>query len=314
MSRREFANALAAAKASGRDVDAASAYRAHHKHYGDELVAIEAARLRAQRDARRLVDADDIACDNVPEFTTLRERLARPRAPVVWRIEGLQPAGSRVCCSAPSKTGKTSLATNLTRALVDGDRFLDHFQVQMLSGSVAIIDAEMAPAQLDEWLRAQHIKNDDRVVVLPLRGALTSFDIRLPEVRASWAARLREANVEYLIIDCLRPFLDALGLNEHREAGNFLVPLDQLLLDAGISDACLIHHFGHTNERARGDSRIRDWPDVEWRLVRQSDDATSARFFSAYGRDVESHEARLAFDPVTRRISVDGGSRNDAHV
>ncbi len=26
---------------------------------------------------------------------------------------------------------------------------------------------------------------------------------------------------------------------------------------------------GHINKRSRGDSRLRDWPDVEWRLVRQ---------------------------------------------
>jgi hypothetical protein len=65
----------------------------------------------------------------------------------------------------------------------------------------------------------------------------------------------------------------ALGLDEHREAGRFLVALDTLLADAGIPDAAVIHHMGHVTERSRGDSRIRDWP--EWRLVREDDEPSS---------------------------------------
>jgi len=73
----------------------------------------------------------------------------------------------------------------------------------------------------------------------------------------------------------------------------------------------LIHHMGHTGERSRGDSRLRDWPDVEWRLVRQDDDPASPRFISAYGRDVEIRESRLEYDPQTRHLTIAGGSRKD---
>jgi hypothetical protein len=82
--------------------------------------------------------------------------------------------------------------------------------------------------------------------------------------------------------------------------------------EAAIPDATLVQHMGHANERARGDSRLLDWPDVGWKLVRENDDPSSPRYFSAYGRDVDIHEGRLGFDPVTRRLTYAAGSRTDA--
>ena len=72
--------------------------------------------------------------------------------------------------------------------------------------------------------------------------------------------------------------------------------------------------MGHANERARGDSRLQDWPDVIWRLVREDDDPASPRYFTAYGRDVSVAEGRLSFDPVTRRMSYTAGSRHTVKV
>src|SRR5262249_17761281 len=108
----------------------------------------------------------------------------------------------------------------------------------------------------------------------------------------------------------LRPILDALGLDESHEAGRWLVGFDALLRDAGIPEACVVHHMGHNGERSRGDSRLRDWPDVEWRLLRQdADDDASARYIAAYGRDVDVPEQQLSYDRTTRRLTIAGGSR-----
>lgn len=150
------------------------------------------------------------------------------------------------------------------------------------------------------------------MVVIPLRGAAASFDLRLPEVRARWVERLRQLDCRFLIVDCLRPIMDALGLNEHAEAGLLLTALDGLLKDADIPEAIIVHHMGHNGERARGDSRLRDWPDVEWRLVREDEDPASERFVTAFGRDVDVPESKLAYDDATRRLTLEGGSRKDA--
>ncbi len=202
----------------------------------------------------------------IMELLTLRERLARPVEPLEWRIEGWQPARTRVVLAAQFKAGKTVLVGNLVRSLLDGDPFLGHSAVHPVAGCVALLDLEMGEVMLDGWLRAQAIRHDDRLLVAPLRGRLASLDLLDDAKRSAWAKLLRDRGVEYLVFDCLRPALDSLGLDEHREAGRFLVAFDELLQEAGIPEALVVHHFGHGPERSRGDSRLRDWPDVEWRL------------------------------------------------
>jgi len=136
-----------------------------------------------------------------------------------------------------------------------------------------------------------------------------------PQVRSAWADHLRTLGTTYLILDCLRPLLDALSLDEQHDAGRLLVAFDQLLAEPGIREAAVVHHMGHGGERARGDSRVRDWPDVEWQLFRRSDDPASGRYIRAFGRDVNVLESTLAFNLVFRHLSLTGGgSRRDAEV
>ena len=272
------------------------------------------ARERMLRDVRRELDAEDRPPAAIPTPRTLADRLTDPVADVLWRIADFLPVDCRVVVAAQFKGGKTTLIGNVTRSLVDGDPFLGRFQVAPVARSVVLLDFEMSPRQLDAWLRDQQIRHADRVVVVPLRGSASAFDIRMPDVRARWVEQLRAAACDFLIVDCLRPIMDALGMNEHTEAGLLLTALDGLMKDAGIAEAIVVHHMGHTGERSRGDSRLRDWPDVEWRLVREDDNPASDRFISAFGRDVDVPESRLGFDATTRRLSIEGGSRRDSKV
>ena len=102
------------------------------------------------------------------------------------------------------------------------------------------------------------------------RGRVSTFDILDPDTRSQWAARMRGSNG--VIFDCLRPILDALGLDENRYAGRLLMAIDELLNEAGVPEALIVHHMGHSGERRRGDSRIIDWPDATWKLVRENHD------------------------------------------
>jgi len=280
----------------------------------DERLAEELERERARREARRRLDAEERGPIADPEILTLRDWLAVPESPTRWRIAGWQPAGSRIMLPAQFKAGKTTALHNLIRSLVDGEAWLGDAAVEPVPGAVVVLDFEMSRHQLRLWLREQRVRHDDRVCVVPLRGQAASFDILEPATRARWAGWLRAAGAAYLILDCLRPVLDALGLDESHDAGRFLVAFDALLIEAGVPEALVVHHMGHVNERARGDSRLRDWPDAEWRLVRQTDDPGSARFISAYGRDVDIPEAQLRYDSSTRRLTLIGGSRRDAKV
>ena len=279
----------------------------------ERRVAAEAERERARRAARRLVDAEESGRDDIPPIESLTDLLAkRFDGLAVPRIDGWQPHGARVLLAALRKLGKTTLSGNYVRCCADGDRFLGVYPTRQVNGTVVVIDLEMQEQQLAAWLRDQRIRRTDRVRIVSLRGRVASFDILSSDGRRRWAAALREIEAEVVVFDCLRPALDALGLDENRDAGKFLSAFDALLAEAGVLESVIVHHFGHSGERSRGDSRIEDQADAIWKLVRQDDDPRSQRFISAYGRDIDVREQALDYDPATRRLAVVGGSRKDA--
>lgn len=268
-------------------------------------------RLRVNHEARRRLDDETRTQVILPPIKSLAALLEEPEAPTEYRIDPVQPTASRVLFSAQQKGGKTTTVGNGIRALVDGEPFLGEFPINVPSEQLVLLDDELSEDMLRRWLRAQNIRNTNAVTTVSLRGRVSTFDLLDDRTRDAWAQRLRDIGCDYLILDCLRPVLDALGLDESRDAGRFLVAFDALLAEAGISDALLVHHMGHNNERARGDSRLQDWPDAIWRLVRDSDAPGAPRYFSAYGRDVNVPEGRLNYEPATRRLTYAAGSRVD---
>ncbi|WP_423131117.1 AAA family ATPase [Gordonia malaquae] len=275
-----------------------------------------AADVRRQIDTRaRSLAAQREAAVVPPTPTNLADLLAQPDNEAAYRVGELWPTGGRVLLAAQFKAGKSTLVGNVLRSLVDGDKFLDRFDAVPV-GRVALIDTELDTRTLRRWLREQAIDNTERVSVLPLRGAVSTFDILDPATRSRWAAQLAGADV--VILDCLRPILDALGLSEDKDAGRVLVAFDALLAEIGATEGMVVTHMGHEAERARGDSRLRDWPDAEWKIARGGDDSDDdgrrPRYFSALGRDVSLPEGLLTFDPETRRLAYGEGNRRDSNA
>ena len=244
---------------------------------------------------------------------SLDDLLTEPDEETPFIIDGVMPRGARVTLTAPQKAGKTTTTGNVIRSLVDGDKFLDHFEVHERKHGIVLIDNELSKNMLRSWLRQHRIVNTAAVATVSLRGRVSSFDILDDRIRDIWAKRLRDLGCDYLILDCLRPVLDALGLDENRDCGKFLVAFDALLHDAGVPDALVNDHMGHGQERARGDSRKQDWPDALWHLVKEdADNPMSPVYFRAHGRDVHVPEGRLDFDPATRHLTYVSGSRKTA--
>lgn len=265
--------------------------------------------LRVRHAARQAFEAEQRGSRALerPGLVGLGSFLAVPDEPVRYLVEDLWPSGGRIVLAAQNKAGKTTLTGNLVRCLADGDLFLGRFAVQPVR-RVVLIDDEMSEQQLRSWLRAQDVQNPEVVEVVLLRGRASTFDILNADVRSEWARAIGPADV--VLFDCLRPALDALGLDENHDTGRFLEALDALMAEAGAGALGVVHHMGHSNERSRGDSRLEDWPDAKWRLVREDPEQDdSPRFFKAYGRDVDQAEVRLHMDAETRHLSIDGGSR-----
>ncbi|MCU1698267.1 MAG: hypothetical protein JWR34_4330 [Mycobacterium sp.] len=269
--------------------------------------------MRIDQEARRRLDDETRPPVRPPDIKSLDTLLSEPDTPTRYRIDRLAPTDSRVMLSAQAKAGKTSVVGNVIRSLADGDPLFGRFAMRTLASGIVLIDDELSENTLRPWLRHQGIVNTGSIAdVVSLRGKVAAFNPLDDRRRSQWATRLRDLGCDYLILDCLRPVLDALGLDESHDAGTFLTAFDALLDEAGIADSLTVQHMGHANERARGDSRLQDWPDAIWRIMRETDDPGSPRFFSAYGRDVDVHEGRLAFDPQTRRLTYAPGSRRDS--
>lgn len=268
-------------------------------------------RLKVKHEAERELHAEEHPPKPVPIARSLQQRLAQQRSPTPWRIAKWQKEGHRALLAAQFKVGKTTFVINLVLSLLDGLPFLGAFGLKPVP-CVGLLDFEMAeeePGQLDDWYEEAGLKHKDRLKVFPMRGRASAFNIVDPNVRAEWADRLK--GVKYLILDCTRPVMDALGLDENHDAGRFFTAFDELMREADIHEACVVQHMGHTNERARGDSRFLDWPDVIWTLVRESDDPASKRFVKAFGRGVDVPETALTFNARNHRLTLGTGSRAD---
>lgn len=262
--------------------------------------------------AQRILRTQRAGTQQRPGVESLTAFLSVEDEPARYRVDQLWPIGGRGILAAQYKAGKSTTVGNVLRSLVDGTPFLGTYDVEQ-ARDVVLVDNELDPRTLRVWLRDQDISNTDRVRIITLRGRTATFDLLDPQTRADWAQAITGADV--VILDCLRPVLDALGLDENKDAGRFLVAFDALLADSGASEALIVHHMGHSGERSRGDSRLQDWPDVTWKIVREDpDNPASVSYFSAFGRDVNVAESQLEFDPITRHLRLIGGSRKDAKV
>lgn len=260
------------------------------------MVDREAAkRYLAQRNTAELL-AD------LPASASMVDLLAQDLGEVDYLVDELWPINGNVLLAAPNKAGKSTLVGNLIRALVDGDAFLDCFAPSKRV-KVALIDDELPARTLQKWLRDQRIEHPENVQIEMLRGRVGAFNLANPHLLAEWVRRLQ--GVDVLILDCLRPVLDAAGLSEDKEAGQFLRgPLATLAAEAGIGQLLVVHHTGHEGTRARGDSALLDWPDAKWTLTKTGDDH-GPRVLEAFGRDVDVKPRVLTFNPMTRRLRYD---------
>ena len=236
----------------------------------EKLIEFELDKLRVRAEARRRLDVENRPPLQFPDIKRLDELLAEPDTEQQYRIDQVAPADARIMLNAQWKAGKTTIVGNLIRALVDDEPFLGRFAVRIPAQHVVLIDDELSEDTLRRWLREQKITTTTAVHVITLRGKLSTFNLLDDEIHAQWADRLRAIGCDYLVLDCLRPILDALGLDERSDAGRLLVAYDALLSDAGINDSLVVQHMGHAGERARGDSRLQDWPDAIWSIVRET--------------------------------------------
>ena len=236
----------------------------------------EAFRLRVREAARESVAAERATAIDLPGCIRLAPSSRSPTrtSRTAYRVSGPR-AGGR--CWPPS-TRRQDIDDRQLAAIAGRRPSLPGPPRGRARARVVLIDNELDERMLRRWLRDQNIATPAAVELVPLRGRSRPSTSSTPTIRTRWADTSAAADV--LILDCLRPALDALGLSEDKEAGRFLAAFDELTTEAGIAEASSCITWA-TDERSRGDSRILDWPDAVWRLVR---DAEEKRTKATYRR------------------------------
>jgi hypothetical protein len=95
----------------------------------------------------------------------------------------------------------------------------------------------MSPWQLEDWYCPLRIRRDDRIVLVSMRGRArisTSWTRAYAPNGRRDSGRITPSTSSSTACG---PFLTRSVLDEHRDAGRFLVALDALLTEAGIPDA-----------------------------------------------------------------------------
>jgi hypothetical protein len=268
-------------------------------------------RVRAEGEQRFKAEQHAATWAPPTECGTLAELLAEPDEPVSFRIAEVMPAGANVTLIAQYKTGKTTMVNSFVRSVVDGRPFLGKYAVERIAGRVGIFNYEVGKGQYKRWLRDIGIVHTNRVVPLNLRG--TRLPIAVPQVEDWIIDWLKRNEVEVWILDPLaRAVVGSAAENDNETMGVFFDTLDVIKARAGVKELLIPVHTGRAEqkegqERARAATRIDDWPDARWILTSGRD---KTRYVAFTGRDVEVEQQALAFNPETRDLTVEGGSRS----
>jgi hypothetical protein len=287
------------------DLDALEALRA-------QLTAAEVEKERARRAARRTLDLEESAAQFVRVALKRGDTfLAEPDPPITWAIADLAQVGHNVLLTAQYKTGKTTFLLNLARAVADGVRFLDHFDTSLDLGNIAMLDYELGEAQYRRWLREVGVGQVGKVLVGHWRGVRGRFDDERNV--ADLIDQFGTAGIGVAVIDPFAAAAKGVDENDNGAVGAFLNLIDHVKRQAGVHTVVLATHTGRRDaeighERARGATRLDDWPDVRWLLTKGKDDDAETRYFAADGRDVTVPPGALDYDETLRRYRYTGNT------
>jgi RecA-family ATPase len=281
----------------------------------DAALEKEIQRQRNQRDARYVIAAESAPDVEVP---TIRpdEYLDTEEEEVRFSIEKWHVQGGNTLIVAQYKTGKTSLAINLYRSLVNTEPFLGAYKTNEQDGRIAYFDYEMLEDQFRFWLKAGGDINLNKMATpWHLRGrTLPIWDDSSRKKVVEW---LRRWDCSALIVDTAARAWSGLVESENSNADilRFTDSLDSLKYEAGLTDLFLITHMGRSaqwaqdgEERARGATRLEDWMDTGWYMTK---DENSVRYLRANGRGVDQEPIMLNYAANSHRLTTQGIGRQE---
>jgi hypothetical protein len=260
--------------------------------YADDLVK----RQRLEQEWRPIEDQGNLA-----------QQLQAVIADPLFLVEELFPDGMICQINAQFKIGKTTLVINLVQSLSTGEPFLRRFPVHSeFKGHIAHWNMEVDQKTLLGWYRKQALPDHARARVFPLsvRGNI-SLDF-MSDVVMDWTIKwLQNNNIKVWIIDPLsKLFRD--DENSNYEFNQWWLRLEHIVREAGVRLAVIVHHTGHSGERARGASAMMGNPDVLLSYTHSGKlgevPPNTRRYLSGLGRGVELSSTEIDFDRETSAL------------
>jgi len=232
---------------------------------------------------------------------------ALPAPPEEWAIEGLLEVPSNTMLVADAKAGKTTIAMQMVKSLLDGEPFLGQFDVEPPDGKILYLNYELDERKWDKWVRKLGFKNIDGLLHTHLkRGAMLPFS--QDSAMEEFAEGIAEQDVWLIVIDTQAMASQTMVQNENDniQMASFYSAIERLLGLAGVSNCFVIHHIGKADRsNGRGASFIQGWPDAIWRM-REVEEGSTDREFKAFGRDIDLEPCVLNFDKKTGLYSWSG--------
>lgn len=272
----------------------------------ERMVRNEVERIEVRQEAQRRIAAESSTVSELPALSNLANRLAAPRTRPRWRIQDMWPAGGRINLVGAPKAGKTTMTTNVVRALVDGGQFLGKYTTEAVPDcegpAVVVFDFEMTEDMLLDWYEDAGITNIHKVDTVLLNGLGSGFDFTNPAVRTELVKRYGGAHT--YILDPVGPLLASLGLDENSNSDvqRLLTTWDEFVRELGGQESLVALHAGHNGERARGASAFLGSCAAVWTLMREGEEPGAPRFLKTMGRIEGMPKTRLAVQGRTLTI------------
>lgn len=169
-----------------------------------------------------------------------------PRNPEI--IKGVLRAGHKMILSAPSKAGKSFLATELALAVSQGERWLG---LQCEKGVVLYVNFELDRAEFENRMAdilvmvPWKFRERFNLPILHLRGKSLSLDETISRISTA-AGKYKP---ELVVIDPLYKMLDGVDENSNSEMAGLLKVFDRLM-ETGCA-VLIVHHYAKGGGRGK---------------------------------------------------------------
>lgn len=266
----------------------------------ETAAALEATRMAVRERGRQIAAASEVA--GYADITT-RVDLATytpPDDPFI--VDGVLPLGKSMGLFSERKAGKTTTVVDLTRALLNGGKFLGRFATGLpTDAEVAILDTEMGADMMQYEFTSAGVGDPAllrRINYHDLCGRSAMLDFRVPAVRAYWRDQIGPGS--FIILDCLYTVLSALGIDESSsQVADVIEGFKTLAVECAAAGRVIVHHLGKDPDKgARGHSSIEGSVDTLATIRLDGPPAADTpRTFEAFGRrGVNVPAARLVLD------------------